>query len=237
MAADKNIVDVLWSTQDKPAAPVRQPLSLPAIAAAAIAIADAEGIDAVSMQRVAGDLGFTKMSLYRYVSSKSDLVAVMIESAVSEPPDLSGVAGGWRAKLEEFVRLLTGAWTRHPWLPWATIGDRVMGPREIGWTESVVSALSDTGLTGGDRLDAALLLFGHIRNTQSLQTAGTQPWAADHRASETFLDAMNRHGARFPALVAALADTERSPSDNGRGFGLDCILDGLAARIAAASTT
>ncbi|GAA3508932.1 AcrR family transcriptional regulator [Streptosporangium album] len=119
------------------------------------------------MQRVAGDLGFTKMSLYRYVSSKADLVAVMIESAVGDPPDLSRVEGGWRARLTEFTRLLADAWKR--------------------------------------------------------------------RSSDAFTRILDRHGAVFPALVAATSDLGDTPHDNGRRFGLECVLDGLAARIAAAS--
>ncbi|MFI6500348.1 TetR/AcrR family transcriptional regulator [Nonomuraea typhae] len=228
MAAGSKIENLLWEQPP----PTRPSLNLPTIATAAIAIADADGIDAVSMQRVAGDLGFTKMSLYRYVSSKSDLIAVMIDRAVGEPPDLSGILG-WRPKLEELARLVVGVWARHPWLPWVTMGDRMMGPREIGWSEAAVGALAGTGLTGGERLDAALLLFGHLRNTQSLATAGTQPWAEDRRASPALAQLLDRHADRFPSLVDALADAKDAPADSGRSFGLACVLDGLAARIAA----
>ncbi|WP_157249291.1 TetR/AcrR family transcriptional regulator [Nonomuraea typhae] len=226
MAAGSKIENLLWEQPP----PTRPSLSLPTIATAAIAIADADGIDAVSMQRVAGDLGFTKMSLYRYVSSKSDLVAVMIERAVGDPPDLSAVQG-WRPKLEELARLVAEVWARHPWLPWVTMGDRMMGPREIGWSEAAVGALAGTGLTGGERLDAALLLFGHLRNTQSLATAGTQPWAEDRGASPALAQLLDRHASRFPSLVDALADAKDAPADSGRAFGLACVLDGLAARI------
>ncbi|MFI6531571.1 TetR/AcrR family transcriptional regulator [Nonomuraea sp. NPDC050547] len=227
MAAGSKIEELLW---EQPA-PARPSLSLPNIAQAAIAIADADGIEAVSMQRVAGDLGFTKMSLYRYVSSKADLVAVMIERAVGDPPDLSGIEGGWRPKLEELARLVAAVWARHPWLPWVTLGDRMMGPREIGWTEAAVGALDGTGLTGGERLDAALLIFGHLRNTQSLATAGTQPWAEDRQAGPALAQILDRHANRFPSLVEALADVGDAPRDSGRSFGLTCVLDGLATRI------
>ncbi|SEG91608.1 regulatory protein, tetR family [Nonomuraea solani] len=231
-AADQNgIVDLLWGQLGKQPAPARPSLSLPAIVAAATAIADAEGIDGVSMQRVAGDLGFTKMSLYRYVSSKADLVAVMVESAVGAPPDLSRVEGGWRERLLEFSRLLAAVWQRHPWLPWATLGERVMGPREVGWVEAAVGALDGTGLSGGERMDAVFLLFGHLRNTESLTTSGTQPWTSDRRPSDAFARILDRHGATFPALAAAIGDLGDAPHDNGRAFGLACILDGLTARI------
>src|SRR5688500_12487661 len=161
----------LWDLRDQPEKKPRMPLSVSAIADAAIAIADGDGIEAVSMQRVAADLGFTKMSLYRHVSNKSELLSIMIDTAAGEPPDLSEVPGDWRAKLEEFVRRLAEVWRQHPWLPTVTVGARVMGPREAGWTESAVAALAGTGLTGDERLAAAFLLFGHVRNTQSMTTA------------------------------------------------------------------
>lgn len=226
-------VELLWGRRDRPARGPRPALSLETIAQAAMDIADAEGLAAISMQRVAGDLGFTKMSLYRYVASKSELIAVMIDRAVGDPPDLSTIPGGWRPRLEEFVRLLTQVWEDHPWLPWATMGDRVMGPREVGWIESALSALSDTNLTGGERLDAVYLLFGHIRNTQSMSTAGTQPWGADKQLKVGIADLIRDHADTFPALTEAIEATADAAHDNGRAFGLALILDGLATLIAA----
>src|SRR5688572_9759671 len=107
----------LWDLRDEPEKAPRLALSLSRIVKAAIEIADNDGIEAVSMQRIAAELGFTKMSLYRHVPSKSDLVSIMIDTAVGEPPDLSVVPGGWRARLEEFVRQLTEVWRQHPWVP------------------------------------------------------------------------------------------------------------------------
>ena len=117
------------------------------IAAAAVLVADSEGIESVSMQRVAESLDFTKMSLYRHMSGKADLIAVMVEYAVGEPPDLSRVKGGWRARLERWARALSTSWEEHPWLPGVTVGARAMGPRETGWVESAVAALDGTPLS------------------------------------------------------------------------------------------
>nr|WP_225955365.1 TetR/AcrR family transcriptional regulator [Kibdelosporangium phytohabitans] len=202
-------------------------LSAERIARVAMGIADSDGLTAVSMQRVAGELEFTKMALYRYVSGKAELLAVMIELAVGDPPDLRDVPGGWRGKLEEFTRRLSIVWQEHPWLPWATLGDRPMGPRELGWVESAVSALTDTGLNGAEQLDAVFILFGLIRNTQSMTTAGTQPWDADKKVTPTMRELLHRHGDRFPALSAATASTNGSTRDNGREFGLLRYFDGL----------
>lgn len=221
---------LLWG--DRPARKDRPALTLDGIARAAIEIADADGLEAVSMQRVAGALGFTKMSLYRHVAGKAELTAVMIDRAAGEPPELDGVPGGWRPRIEEFARLLAATWREHPWLPWATMGDRVMGPREVGWIECAVGALAGTGLTGDEQLDAVFVLCGHIRNTQSMSSAGTQPWTTDKQFSSAIAELMREHGTSYPALTAAVACTTGQSRDNGREFGLRCFLDGLAAVIA-----
>ena len=229
MASEDRGVDLLWGSRDKPARPARLALTVDRIAAAAIDVADAEGMAAVSMQQVAARLDVTKMALYRHVASKAELVAVMIESAVGEPPDLRSTPGGWRPRLVRWCDLMRETWRRHPWLPAATTGERMTGPREVGWTETAVAALEGTGLDGGERMDAVFLLSGHIRNTQSAVTAGTQPWTAQKQLRTVLHD----HQHRFPALHEAAQSTNGGPRDNGWQFGLDRILDGLTALIEA----
>ncbi|MFD0205191.1 MULTISPECIES: TetR/AcrR family transcriptional regulator [Saccharothrix] len=231
--ASEDRADLLWGSRDKPARPARLALTVDRIAAAAIEVADAEGMAAVSMQQVAGRLDVTKMALYRHVASKAELVAVMIESAVGEPPDLGAVPGGWRPRLVRWADLMRETWQRHPWLPAATTGERLTGPREVGWTESAVAALEGTGLDGGERMDAVFLLSGHIRNTQSAATAGTQPWTAQKQLRTI----LHEHRDRFPALHQAARSTNGAPRDNGWEFGLNRILDGLDVLVHARSGT
>jgi AcrR family transcriptional regulator len=218
----------LWDLHDQQDRKPRVALTLPAIVTAAIAIADTDGIEAVSMQRVATDLGFTKMSLYRHVPGKTELLGIMIDTAVGEPPDLREVSGGWRGKLEECVRQLAEVWRQHPWIPAVTVGVRAMGPREVGWTESAVAALAGTGLTGDERMAAVFLVFGHVRNTQTTATAGTQPWSGGSELAEQ----IRSRPELFPELSQALSGPAPALADNARQFGLDRILDGLAAIIA-----
>jgi hypothetical protein len=108
------------------------------------------------------------------------------------------------------------------------VGSRVMGPREAGWVESAVAALAGTGLTGDERLAAVFLLFGHVRNTQSMATAGTQPWSGDGELAGQ----IRGHAELFPELSQALSGPAPALADNARRFGLDRILDGLAVLIA-----
>ncbi len=102
-----------------------------------------------------------------------------------------------------------------------------MGPREVGWIESALSAFAGTPLTGDERLAAVFLLFGHIRNTHSHAAAGTQPWMGDAQ-----LAARLRHRRdAFPELTAALAAEGTALRDNGRAFGLERLNEGFAALI------
>nr|WP_281386643.1 TetR/AcrR family transcriptional regulator [Jiangella mangrovi] len=211
--------------------PTRGPkpvLSLERIAQAAVDIADAEGLAAVSMQRVAADLDFTKMSLYRYVTGKDELVAAMIDLAAGEPPVIEELPGtSWRPRIEAWVRRLAEAWDAHPWLPWVTMGDRVMGPNETGWTEASAAILAETGLDVQERMSLARMLGGHVRATMSVSTAGTQPWVNHQQAG-----LLREHADRFPTLVAMLYDDQPAPPDNGREFGLRLILDGVERLVA-----
>ncbi|MFI6300060.1 TetR/AcrR family transcriptional regulator C-terminal domain-containing protein, partial [Nonomuraea sp. NPDC050790] len=136
---------------------------------------------------------------------------------------LAAVPGGWRGKLERWAHQLWATWDRHPWLPGATLGERVMGPKEIGWTEIAVAALAGTGLNGSEQMDAVLLLSGHVRNTRSVGSAGTQPWTPQQQLT-TLLD----HAAdRFPALSATIVSAGDPDPGRSREFGLQRLLDGL----------
>lgn len=219
---DTRTVELLWGLREPPTRGPKPALSVERIAETAVRIADTDGFAAVAMQRVAAELDFTKMSLYRYVAGKSELVAVMIEAAVGEPPELEGVPGGWRGGLTEWARLMWATWDRHPWLPGATEGDRLMGPREAGWVEAALRTLDDTPLSVAERLNVVRLVSGHIRNTHSAQRAGT---GLDPTQLDTaFTEALGRHRETYPALLEAGTATERS---DARTFGLERILDGV----------
>lgn len=217
----RDTTELLWEGT-RPARHGPKPvLSIDQITRAAVAIADRHGIDAVSMQAVADAVGFTKMSLYRHVKGKDELLAVMIEHAVGDPPTFSS-RRSWRSRINIWADQLAEQWRLHPWLPHTTVGHRAMGPREISWGECALQALAKLRLTPAERIDVAFMLSGHIRNTQSLETAGTQAWnePGHHRL-------IARRPDEFPAIIEV---TATAPSDDfGRGFGLSLILDGVQA--------
>jgi len=178
------------------------------------------------MQRVAADLGYTKMSLYRYLPSKAELVALMVERALGEPPALP--EGDWRESLAQWTRELMAGYLRHPWTLAATVGARPLGPRELGWMECALTVLAGTPLTGAERLDAMVVLVGHARMLAE-QAASRHPEA---QLSVAIAAVIQRHGERFPQLATAMAEAAAAgEQDQAFDFGLARILDGLEALI------
>lgn len=222
-------LDLLWGDRPGPRRGPKPALTHDRIARAGIAIADAEGLGAVSMQRVAADLGFTKMSLYRYVPGKSELVALMADLAMGAPP--ADLGGGDRCeRLRAWALALLPGFVRHPWVLEVTTGPRVVGPNELAWTEAALAVLDGTGLGGAARLDVLAVLAGHVRNLAQ-QSARTPDGDTGTRFGAILAEIVRERGDRYPAVAAALAEAAEGGEDEALGFGLDLILDGLRARI------
>jgi AcrR family transcriptional regulator len=221
------MTEFLWGPRAQPARGPKPALTLERIADTAVAIADAEGLAAVSMQRVAADLGFTKMSLYRYLPGKTELVALMVERAVGAPPAPEATA--WRPGLTAWAHALLGHYLRHPWLLEAVAMNRPLGPQELSWMESAVALLDGTGLTAAERLDTLAVLAGQVRVIAQQTRGGDQPEAHFVAA---IVEALHGRGERFPALTATMAAAAtEGGQDQAFDFGLDRILDGLQALI------
>lgn len=229
----QDTLDLLWGLRAASKRGPKAAFGVADVAAAAVEIADSDGVGAVAMEQVAARLGYTKMSLYRYVDSKAELLAVMIELAVGEPPDLTKVRGGWRGQARRWCELMWQTWDRHPWLPEATVGDRPVGPNEVGWSVAALTTFSDIGLSRGEVVDAVALLSGHLRNTYAATAAGSQPWTDKVRPDPDLEDVMARAGVSYPALDQVVAG--RPLSADRRRFGLERILDGIELHIDRAS--
>ncbi|MFD2763228.1 TetR/AcrR family transcriptional regulator C-terminal domain-containing protein [Micromonospora eburnea] len=228
-ADQRRLYELLWNPPGGPRRGPRPTLTLAAIARAGITIADTDGLDGLTMQRVAESLDVTKMALYRYVPGKAELVALMLEAAMGEPPP-PPQGTDWRGQLDDWARQLFDRFRRHPWAHTATIGPRIPGPNELAWLERVVTALAGTGLTGDEQLDVAVLLVGHARN---LAQHTASPTGAPGPTQEAGFAALLRgREERFPALTAALRSA-RHDSDQALDFGLARILDGIQALITA----
>ncbi|WP_280232249.1 TetR/AcrR family transcriptional regulator [Nocardia cyriacigeorgica] len=231
------VVELLWGT-GRPAKRGPKPsLSLEAIVGAAVELADAEGMGGVSMQRVAERLGYTKMSLYRYVPGKAELAALMLEQALGTPPDLTAaqpVSGEspWRAGLRTWTEEIFRRYRAHPWSLELSAGIRPMGPHELGWLEAALSAMAGIGLTGPERLDTVVVLNGHVRSLAQ-QAGGVGSDGIEEQLLRQMAEVMAAAGERYPEVTVALAEQAGGASarDDALTFGVDRILDGLEALV------
>lgn len=215
--------DFFWSKRPKPTRGPKPALTLDGIADAAIAVADAEGLAAVSMQRVAADLGYTKMSLYRYLPGKAELVGAMLERAIGSPPAPAADVD-WRAALTSWAELMLDRLSGHAWaLEVTALGGRAVGPNEVGWMESALAAMPD-GLTGAERMDAIATIAGHVR------TMAGQAGSGETEFSAAIGLVLREHADRFPSVTQAVREVAtHGGADEAFHFGLGRFLDGLEA--------
>lgn len=196
---------------------------------AAVALADAEGLDAVSMRRVAAAVGAGVMSLYSYAPDKETLLELMIDHVSAELPATGPLTGDWRADLKTVARLQRDHMLRHPWLPAALAAHRTPGPNVLAFLEHALAALRPSGLDGAARLEifAQLTAFvaGHVTHELAQAEAVRSPGRA--AAEARYLAAVAQDGDH-PELAEALC-APRRPTDPEATFTrfLDRLVDGL----------
>lgn len=242
-------VELLWGL-DAPAAR-RGPkprLSREAVLRAAVAVADAEGLDALSMQRVAGELGYTTMSLYRYVDSKEDMLVLMLDAAMDRVPPGPRADGDWRAGLEEWCHQALDMYRAHPWTVFVGFSGPPGGPNGLRWMEAGLRELVASGLGVGEAVQMLTMLSAVLRDTIRLEIEMTR---AAHSTGSTLPEVEGDYSAglrrvvtadRFPTIARMLEEEvleEAPPADTRRtgrpaeeiDFGLHRILDGIEAYV------
>jgi AcrR family transcriptional regulator len=134
------------------------------IAAVALAIADGEGIEAVTMRRVARALGAGTMTLYHYVPTKHDLLTLMDDAVMSELliPDAE-LAPGWREALAQIARRSRAAFRRHPWMVATQLdGDARVGPNTMRHVEQSLAAVAGTALSNEEKMELISLVDDYV---------------------------------------------------------------------------
>lgn len=243
----------VWDEHDRPAAQPRTGLSRTRIVEVAIELADADGLGALSMGKVAARLGFTTMSLYRHVRSKDELLLFMQDAAIGAPP-AGGPPGDWRAGLERWAWDVLARFRAHPWVlqvlpmfgPPAT-------PHQLAWLERGLQALAGTPLRETEKVATILLIDAHVFGDLQFAAFGdpTATGGADPADYGALLAGL-LDPERFPAIVRAVeggafaADKDGADKDGADkhpdadrdadfGFGLARILDGIAQLISVRS--
>jgi AcrR family transcriptional regulator len=229
-------VQLLWGLQEQGRRGPKPSLSRGAIVAAAIEIADAEGLGAVSMARVADQVGASTMALYRYVANKDELLLLMSDAGVDDPP-APPTGASWRDALTAWGLAVRAVWMRRPWLLHIPVTGPPAGPNNLAWLEAGLAALSGTGLSSAERFDVVQAVTTYLRGEAWLNL---DLMAASTDDPESF--ALDYGGAfarlidpgRFPELAEIVGEGpfgEPGPVDEHHGTGLEILLDGIARRV------
>jgi AcrR family transcriptional regulator len=224
-----------WGLRERPARGPKPGLSLERIVAAAVAVARAEGVEAVSMSRVAKELGSSPMSLYRYVAAKDELLALMVDAALGDTPGAPARGEGWRAGIERWAWTYHDALRRHPWVLRVPISGPPITPNQVRWLDEGLAALGETGLSEAEKLSVILLVSGYVRN-EATTAADVAAAAGGGEIMPAYAAALGQvvDAERFPALHAALrseAFARDDDPDDEFVFGLARVLDGVEALV------
>lgn len=233
-------LELLWGLGDRPSRGPKPGLTLDRIVTTAVAVADSDGLGALSMRRVATDLGVGTMSLYRYVPGKAELLDLMLDKVsafdAEAHPD---PAAGWRPALEALARDDWRRHQRHPWLLQVDQGRPLLGPNALDSLEYTLRALAGTGLTDREKVRVMVSLGGFVIGTartelnSALAEKRTGISNADFwQAQEPVLSKAMLSG-RYPALAGLDEDTFTGDDPPVFELGLTALLDGFAALIAA----
>lgn len=222
-------------------------LDVPQVVRAAVELADRDGLAGVTLPKVAKVLGFTSMSLYRYVGSKDELLELMRDAAIGPPPSPEDDTMSWRDGLRWWARGERQLYLARPWLVRIPLSGPPSGPNQIAWMEVALAVLRETGLGWAEKIGIMNLISGYVRHSALLsqdllqgRTEGLDQSAAEQeygRALVTLIDP-----ERFPEAARMFASPvfESAPStqddtdDPDFTFGLELILDGIATAVARA---
>ncbi|WP_084549952.1 TetR/AcrR family transcriptional regulator [Actinomadura rifamycini] len=238
--ADAEYVSI-WMRPERPARGPRPAYSRAQITEAAIRIADAEGLEAATMRRIAAEIGAGAMSLYRYVPSRDDLVELMADRLQGEI-DLEGVpSGDWRADLARYAGGLRAMWLRHPWI--ATVHRSLpgFGPNQLRLIERVMAVL-DPYVSIDESLSLLSILTGYVESAAREEVGQA---AEVRRSGLTAAEWMARYSpyvrrllesGEYPMLTKIVLEARQPHLDHEDRFryGLERVLDCMAPALSAA---
>ena len=175
---------------------------------AAIRVADAEGLGAVTMRRIATEIGAGAMSLYTYVPDKDRLLDLMVDRVGGDAPEVT-LTGDWQADMVALAGAQRSLMLAHPWLPAALPNRRLTGRNTLAYLERGLAALAPTGLDGPTRMEVIALVTGFVAAYVTGELSPQQP-TSEQVAQLTAAVA----SGDFPHLAAVLAEggQARDPS-------------------------
>jgi AcrR family transcriptional regulator len=230
---------LLWHGKEPATRGPKPGLSLEGIVEAAVALADREGLAALSMRKVAAELEVGTMSLYRYVPGKGELLDLMLDHVNGPPEALEPHRGkDWRSVLELVARGTWKVYVAHPWLLQVNQARPILGPKALAGFDFALAALDGLGLSGREKVAMLIAVDSYVTGTartyvlhqQASEESGITDeefWAAQE---PTLREAMA--SGDYPAVAGLSEDAFTMAGEEALEFGLGPLLDGMAAFVA-----
>ncbi|WP_409491363.1 TetR/AcrR family transcriptional regulator [Amycolatopsis sp. cmx-11-12] len=223
---------LVWERPEPPNRPVLAPLSRERIVRAAIRLADADGLEGVSLRKIATALDVGPMRLYGYIENKEELLDLMVDTVHTE---IRPSGDGRREVLRSLAEAIRHAAHEHEWLADLLGGRPRLGPHALATSESVMAALDDVELDVVMPVVASVTAYvtGAVRREIAERRAeratglDEKRWQAAHGP---YLERAFADG-RYPALATVVRDAAHLDADQTFRIGLEYLLDGIEARI------
>ncbi len=221
--------DLLWKRREKHARGPKPAFRLDEIVKAGVAIADQDGLSALTMGSVARRLSITTMALYRYLPSKDALIDLVADSAMGRPPQPAGAS--WRRNITAWARANLALMRRHPWL-FEIISTRAsVGPNWARWLDAGLQSMASLPFSASENMAAFLLVDGNLRAAAQMLVGAkaSQEWANNFsRMLHMVVD-----NPCYPTLAAMMAagrfDEPGFDLESMIEFGFERLLDGIEA--------
>ncbi|PRB15505.1 TetR/AcrR family transcriptional regulator [Microbacterium sp. MYb62] len=233
----ENLVDLLWRKDASPRTTVRRGprarLSVDEVVAGAIELADTQGVDAMTIRALAQSLELTTMSIYTHVSSRADLLVLMVDELHARMPATSDEGAGWRARARRVAEDNLALLRAHPWMSDIDDARVAVGPGTIAKYDRELRVFEDTDLADVERDAALSFVLDFVAATASRMRESAEReqfgpfWAEAAPRLSTYL------GDRFPlaqSVGRAAGEAMDGPydADVAWRFGLGRVIDGLA---------
>jgi AcrR family transcriptional regulator len=229
----------VWTRETRRPAP-RETLSREQIVRAAVELLDQEGLAGLSMRKLAVRLNAGATSIYWHVETKDDLLEFVIDEVYGEVDIPEPGLAGWRSGATLFAHSLRAMILRHPWFHGVASGRTGMGPNAMSLTSRAMNLIGAAGFTGVDLDYAVSSLVAYVIGTAGLEAAwlssvNASGQSVDTWADEALAEAIKIAGDDYPDVRDHLAQWAGADARQIRSatftFGLECLLDGFAARL------
>ncbi|WP_163508949.1 TetR/AcrR family transcriptional regulator [Fodinicola acaciae] len=229
-----NQVPSVWMRPEKSGRGPHPGLSRAEITAAAIRLADAEGLEAVSMRRVAAELGSGTMSLYRYVRRRDELVELMYDEVLGEHELPAEPSGDWRADLRRLAVQSRLVMLRHQWMAALFIARPSIGPRSLRLMNFELSTMDSLGLDIDRVMGFAGMVSAFTRGFVQAELAESEAVRRTGLTEDEWRTATAPYIGqvitpdRYPALYRFMVEADDNPDlDQAFEAGVDIVLDGI----------